>query len=295
VGDAEAQAVDRGRTAVALAELGDLDHGSRSTIRVGSETCVISSSPATIVPYPSRRPRRLCSISTGPTRASRTAAARRRSVPCTTKSFPVVRTTSVRSHRHTARTTIAAASTRSTTPPIVAGQPTTRAAIPGAARTDARRNDPTSTIPCRRSFIQTCSRAETTGFQDSSQRGQLLSHGGGTAKRTASATLVVVGIVAGALALWKLKLVIALVFLGVIIAAALRSGIDGLQRRGVPRGLGLLLHYVAIFGFVALLLWFAVPRALHQVETALGTNGLPTKASDLQQAANHSQGIKHSI
>jgi predicted PurR-regulated permease PerM len=118
---------------------------------------------------------------------------------------------------------------------------------------------------------------------------------GGTAKRTAIATLVVVAIVAGALALWKLRLVIALVFLGVIIASALRSGIDALQRRGVPRGLGLLLHYIALFGFVAVLLWVAVPRALHQVETALGTNGLPTKASDLERAANHSHGIKHTI
>src|SRR5262249_7654182 len=109
------------------------------------------------------------------------------------------------------------------------------------------------------------------------------------------ATLVVVGIVAAALALWKLKIVIALVFLGVIIAAALRPGIDGLHRRGVPRGLGLLLHYVAIFGFIALLLWFVVPRALNQVESALGTNGLPTKASDLERAAIHSHGIKHTI
>jgi predicted PurR-regulated permease PerM len=118
---------------------------------------------------------------------------------------------------------------------------------------------------------------------------------GGTAKRTAIATLVVLGIVAAALALWKLKVVIALVFLGVIIAAALRPGIEALHRRGVPRGLGLLLHYLAIFSFIALLFWIAVPRALNQVESALGTNGLPTKASDLQQAANHSHGIKHTI
>ena len=118
---------------------------------------------------------------------------------------------------------------------------------------------------------------------------------GETAKRTAVATLVVIAIVAAALALWKLKVVIALVFLGVIIAAAMRPGVEGLRRRGIPRGLGLLVHYVALFAFIALLLWLAVPRALSQVETALGTNGLPTKASDLQQAASHSHGIKHTI
>ena len=118
---------------------------------------------------------------------------------------------------------------------------------------------------------------------------------GETAKRTAVATLVVIAIVAAALALWKLKIVIALVFLGVIIAAAMRPGIDGLRQRGVPRGIGLLLHYVAVFGCIALLLWVAVPRALNQVESALGTKGLPTKASDLQHAARHSHGIKHTI
>src|SRR5438874_3164454 len=107
---------------------------------------------------------------------------------------------------------------------------------------------------------------------------------GETAKRTAIATLVVIAIVAAALALWKLKIVIALVFLGVIIAAAMRPGIEALRRRGIPRGLGLLVHYVAIFGFIALLLWVAVPRALTPVESALVTTGLPTGASDLQQA-----------
>jgi len=118
---------------------------------------------------------------------------------------------------------------------------------------------------------------------------------GETAKRTAVATLVVIGIVAAALALWKLKIVIALVFLGVIIAAAMRPGIEALRRKGVPRGAGLLVHYLLVFSFIALLLWLAVPRALTQVESALGTNGLPTKASDLQQAASHAHGIKHTI
>jgi predicted PurR-regulated permease PerM len=116
-----------------------------------------------------------------------------------------------------------------------------------------------------------------------------------TAKRAAVATLVVIAIVAAALALWKIKVVIALVFLGFIVAAAMRPGIDWLYARRIPRGVGLLLHYVAVFGLIAVLLWVAVPRALTQVESALGTNGLPTKASDLQQAANHSHGIKHTI
>jgi len=116
-----------------------------------------------------------------------------------------------------------------------------------------------------------------------------------TAKRVALATLVVIAMIAAALALWKLRVVLALVFLGVIIAAAMRPGVEWLQAHRVPRWGALLLHYVALFGLIALVLWLAVPRALNQVEAALGTKGLPTKASDLQSAAQHSHGIKHTI
>ncbi|HYY04264.1 MAG TPA: AI-2E family transporter [Gaiellaceae bacterium] len=118
---------------------------------------------------------------------------------------------------------------------------------------------------------------------------------GETAKRAAVATLVVIAMVAGALALWKLKVVIALVFLGITIAAAMRPGVERLRQWHVPRGVGVLIHYVGLFGLVALLLWLAVPRALSQVESALGTNGIPTKAADLQKAAKKSHGIKRKI
>ncbi len=83
-----------------------------------------------------------------------------------------------------------------------------------------------------------------------------------TAQRAALATLIVIAIVAGTLALWKLKLVLALVFLGFILAAAIRPGIDALKRRGVPRSVGLLVNYVALAGIVALFLWIVVPRAV---------------------------------
>jgi predicted PurR-regulated permease PerM len=112
-----------------------------------------------------------------------------------------------------------------------------------------------------------------------------------TAKRVALATLVVIAIVAAALALWKLKLVLALVFLGFILAAAMRPGIDALKRRGVPRSVGLLVHYVALVGLVTLLLWIVVPRAVDQVQNALGGN---TKAQIHREAAE-SKGIKHDV
>ena len=112
-----------------------------------------------------------------------------------------------------------------------------------------------------------------------------------TAQRVALSTLIVIAIVAVALALWKLKLVLALVFLASILAAALRPGIDRLARAGVPRGLGLLIHYVALTGVIGLALWIVVPRAVDQVQNALGG----TTKAQIHQEAKNSKGIKHDI
>lgn len=112
-----------------------------------------------------------------------------------------------------------------------------------------------------------------------------------TAERVALSTLIVIAIVALALALWKLKLVLALVFLAFILAAALRPGIDRLGRAGVPRGLGLAIHYLAIAGLLTVALWFVVPRAVDQVQNALGGS---TQAQIHQEAAK-SRGIKHDV
>ncbi len=112
-----------------------------------------------------------------------------------------------------------------------------------------------------------------------------------TAQRVALSTLVVVAIVAVALALWKLKLVLALVFLAFILAAALRPGIERLARAGIPRGLGLLIHYAALIGLIALAVWIVVPRAVDQVQNALGG----TTQAQIHREATQSKGIKHDI
>jgi predicted PurR-regulated permease PerM len=116
---------------------------------------------------------------------------------------------------------------------------------------------------------------------------------GDTARRSLVASTVAVGVVVAALALWKLKLVIALIFLATIIAAAMRPGVDALRRHGIPRGLGVVIHYLVLLGFVALVLWFAIPRALAQVATALGS--APTSTAQLKAAADHSSGVKRQI
>jgi predicted PurR-regulated permease PerM len=114
-----------------------------------------------------------------------------------------------------------------------------------------------------------------------------------TARRALVAALVFVGVVAVALALWKLRLLLALIFAGFILAATMRPTIDALRRRGVPRSVGLGLHYVVFAGLIALVLWFAIPRALTQVTRAV--ENLPQTRQDLRNQAKASNGIKQDL
>ena len=115
-----------------------------------------------------------------------------------------------------------------------------------------------------------------------------------TAKRTAIVTLVALSIILAAIVLWKIRVVIALFFLGIIIAAAMRPGVEWLNKRTrLPRGFGVLAHYLAFIGLFALLLWLVVPSASSQIQEAIGK--VPTSAGDLHQQAAHSHGIKREI
>jgi predicted PurR-regulated permease PerM len=112
-----------------------------------------------------------------------------------------------------------------------------------------------------------------------------------TAKRAALVTLIVVAIVAGALALWKLRLVVGLLFSAMIIAAAIRPSIEWLNRRRVPVPVGLALHYLLLLAAIGVALAFAVPAALHQVDHALSPSG----KAQIAHAAKTSSGVKHQV
>ncbi len=117
---------------------------------------------------------------------------------------------------------------------------------------------------------------------------------GGTARKAATATLVAVAIIVLALALWKIRLVIALLFLGFVIASAMRPSVEWLYRTArIPRSLGVILHYLALLGAVALFLYLVVPVAITQVHNAIGT--VPTSTSQLHHAVTHSHGLRHDI
>src|SRR5690242_5546394 len=116
-----------------------------------------------------------------------------------------------------------------------------------------------------------------------------------TARRAATATLVALSIVVAALALWKLRVVLALLFLGFVIASAMRPGVEWLNRRArVPRSVGVVLHYLGFLAAIGLVLYLIVPVAITQIDHAIGGQ-VPTTRDQLHQAAVHSHGIRHEI
>jgi predicted PurR-regulated permease PerM len=109
-----------------------------------------------------------------------------------------------------------------------------------------------------------------------------------TARRAFVGALVIGGVIVLALALWKIRILVALMFLAFIIAAAMRPGIDALRRRRVPRGIGIALHYLGLIGLVAVLLWAVVPRAITQISTAL-------EDLELEEEAQESSGWRRDV
>ena len=94
-----------------------------------------------------------------------------------------------------------------------------------------------------------------------------------------------------ALALWKLRLVLGLLFFAFIISAAMRPSIEWLARHRVPRAAALGVHYLGLLGVVVVALAFAVPAALHQVNHALSPSG----KAEIARAAQNSSGVKHQV
>jgi predicted PurR-regulated permease PerM len=110
-----------------------------------------------------------------------------------------------------------------------------------------------------------------------------------TARKAFIAALVVGGVVVGALALWELRVVIALLFFAFIISAAMRPSVEWLRRYHVPRGIGILGHYAVLVAGIGLLVWFVVPSAIEQIQEAIPTT------SELRQEARESSGIKQRV
>ncbi len=111
-----------------------------------------------------------------------------------------------------------------------------------------------------------------------------------TARRAFVAAVVFGGVIVAALTLWKLKILIAVLFLAFIIAAAMRPGVDALRRRHSPRGVGIIVQYLALFALVGLLFYFVVPTATNQIREAV-----PTSSLELETAAAEAEGVKQRV
>jgi predicted PurR-regulated permease PerM len=109
-----------------------------------------------------------------------------------------------------------------------------------------------------------------------------------SARRAFLYAIVFVGVVALALALWKLRVLIALLLLAFIVAAAMRPSVEALRRYRVPRSAGILLHYAGLAALLGVLLWLVVPRAIDQIQTA-------TSSERLASQARQTTGVKHDI
>ena len=113
------------------------------------------------------------------------------------------------------------------------------------------------------------------------------------ARRVLVSSLVLLLLVILALALWKIRLVVLLFLLAIVIASAMRPGVEALRQRGIPRGVGIAVHYGALAAVVAVLLLFAVPRALSEVQGAISS--LPQTRSEIHKEASQSAGLKHDV
>jgi predicted PurR-regulated permease PerM len=87
--------------------------------------------------------------------------------------------------------------------------------------------------------------------------------------RVAKATAAAVAVAAVAFGIWQVRSVLVLLLLAVTLAAAIRPGVEWLGRHRVPESVAILLHFLVVGGVVALLVWLAVPSALHQIGHAL--------------------------
>ena len=116
---------------------------------------------------------------------------------------------------------------------------------------------------------------------------------GDVARRTFTAAVVAVAVVGFVLMLWKARLVVTLLFLAIIVAAAMRPSVERFRAHRIPRAVGITVHYAAFMAVLAVLVWFAAPRALSQVQHAIGS--VPQSNAEIAKEARTSHGLKRQV
>lgn len=85
-----------------------------------------------------------------------------------------------------------------------------------------------------------------------------------TAQVAATWGLVWLGLLLLALLVWQLRVILALVFLAILLSAALRRPVDGLERLRLPRVAAVLTTYLVLLAILALVAWLVVPPLVEQ-------------------------------
>ncbi len=93
--------------------------------------------------------------------------------------------------------------------------------------------------------------------------------------RVAKATAAALAVAAVGFGLWQVRSVLTLLLLALTLAAAIRPGVEWLGRHRVPEPVAILVHFLVVGGAIALLVWLAVPPALHQIAHSLDGGSIP--------------------
>ncbi|PWU19413.1 MAG: hypothetical protein C5B48_13565 [Candidatus Rokuibacteriota bacterium] len=98
------------------------------------------------------------------------------------------------------------------------------------------------------------------------------------ARRAATVTAAGLAVAGAAAAVWEVRDVVVLLLLALTFAAAIRPGVEWLQRHRFPQPAAIGLFFMLVAAVVVLFFWAAVPPAIHQLESALrhhqGSNGI---------------------
>jgi predicted PurR-regulated permease PerM len=86
---------------------------------------------------------------------------------------------------------------------------------------------------------------------------------------TAKATAAAIAVGAIGFGLWEVRSMVILLLLSLTFAAAIRPGVEWLNRHHVPQPAAILSFFLAVGGVIVLFFWAAVPPALHQLQHAL--------------------------
>lgn len=103
--------------------------------------------------------------------------------------------------------------------------------------------------------------------------------------RVAKATAAALAVVALGFGIWQVRSVLILLLLSLTFAAAIRPGVEWLRQHHVPQSAAILLHFAVVGVAIGLLVWLAVPPAIHQIAHALSPHAV----------AGAPAGVKHRV